>query len=258
MLLKDELGLKGAKRDQMYQLPPEKKQFLLHNQAMSRSSTVSRAAGTRQAAAHTAVPSTYGPASAAAYLPRLVPQLTGDSGIMKRLSIANWGSGGSPTPSTSEHGSGDFSHRRRDSVGSTKSPVDGAATWTLHPQSTGGLWSSWWASSGGEKGNVSGAKGIEKTPKWYVDGIRNGRATDTKLVKHLISLRVHLSTASLVWIEEFVGEESGMEAIAKLLGALVSKGGKRRKLTDIEETVLLEIIKCLRVLLNTEVDASLL
>lgn len=103
---------------------------------------------------------------------------------------------------------------------------------------------------------MAGAKETEKTPRWYVDGLRSGRATDMKLVKHLISLRVHLSTASLVWIEEFVGEERGMEAIGKLLAGLVSKGGKRKKLTDIEETVLLEIIKCLRVLLNTEVGTS--
>ncbi|KZT71430.1 FH2-domain-containing protein [Daedalea quercina L-15889] len=247
----DELGLKGAKREQMHQLPLEKKQFLLHNQTISRSSTVSRATGARQTAVQTSVPSTYGPASASALLPRLVPQLTGDSGIMKRLSIASWGSAGSSSPSPAQRSSGDFTHRRRDSAGSTKSQVDGA-TPTLQPQSTGGLWSSWWASSGGEKGAALGAKEAEKTPKWYVDGIRNGRATDMKLVKHLISLRVHLSTASLVWIEEFLSEENGMDAIGKILGGLVSKGGKRRKLTDIEETVLLEIIKCLRVLLNTE------
>lgn len=216
---------------------------------------MSRAVGAKQSAVQTAVPSTVGPASAAALLPRLVPQLTGDSGLMKRFSIASWGSAGSPT-SSPDLASVDLSHRRRDSAGSTKSQIDGVAGSTLQPQTTGGLWSSWWASSGGEKSAVTGAKEIEKTPKWYVDGLRAGRATDMKLVKHLISLRVHLSTASLVWIEEFVGEEHGLDATGKLLGGLVSKGGKRRKLTDIEETVLLEIIKCLRVLLNTEVGAS--
>lgn len=213
---------------------------------------MSRAAGTKQSVVQATVPSTVGPVSAAALLPRLVPQLTGDSGIMKRFSIASWGSTSSPT-SSPDRTSIDLSHRRRDSAGSTKSQIDGAAGSTLQPQSTGGLWSSWWTSSGGEKGAVAGAKETEKTPKWYVDGLRSGQATDMKLVKHLISLRVHLSTASLVWIEEFVGEERGMEAIGKLLSGLVSKGGKRKKLADIEETVLLEIIKCLRVLLNTEV-----
>lgn len=74
-----------------------------------------------------------------------------------------------------------------------------------------------------------------------------------KLVKHLISLRVHLSTAQLVWIEEFLRDEKGMDALGTLLAGLVGKGGKRRALTDNEESVLLELVKSLRVLLNTEV-----
>lgn len=118
----------------------------------------------------------------------------------------------------------------------------------MRSQSTGGLWSSWWASSGGENSSEK-----TKTPKWYVDGIRNARGMDMKLVKHLISLRVHLSTAQLIWIEEFVRDEKGMDALGTLLASLVGKGGKRRTLTDSEESVLLELIKSLRVLLNTEV-----
>lgn len=47
-----------------------------------------------------------------------------------------------------------------------------------------------------------------------------------------------------------------MEALGAILASLVGKGGKRRKLTDTEETVLLEIVKCLRVLLNTEVSRA--
>ena len=76
---------------------------------------------------------------------------------------------------------------------------------------------------------------------------------DMKLVKHLISLRVHLSTASLTWIEEFVHERRGMEVLGMLLAGLVGKSGKRKALTEVEGTVLFELIKCLRVLLNTEV-----
>jgi diaphanous 1 len=59
----------------------------------------------------------------------------------------------------------------------------------LQPQSTGG-WSSWWISSGGEKANTN--KETANTAKWYVDGIRGGNATGSKLVKHLISLRSSL------------------------------------------------------------------
>lgn len=46
-----------------------------------------------------------------------------------------------------------------------------------------------------------------------------------------------------------------MDELSNILAGLVGKGGKRRKLTDAEETVLLEIVKCLRVLLNTEVSS---
>lgn len=74
------------------------------------------------------------------------------------------------------------------------------------------------------------------------------------LVKHLISLRVHLSTAIVAWISDFVDEEKGVEVIGTLLASLVSKGGKRKSLNEIEDMILLEIIKCLRVLMNTEVN----
>jgi diaphanous 1 len=65
---------------------------------------------------------------------------------------------------------------------------------------------------------------------------------------------VHLSTAKLAWIERFVDEQNGMDVLGNLLSGLVGKGGKRRKLTDTEDTVLLEVVRCLRVLLNTEVS----
>ncbi|CDO73783.1 hypothetical protein BN946_scf185015.g111 [Trametes cinnabarina] len=252
----DDLGLKGPKREAMYGLPPEQKRYLLQQNQVSRASTLSRSSGAK-VNKPPATPSTYGPASAAAMLPRLMPQLTGDSGIMKRFSIAGWSAGtSSPSsgPPDSPRSSVDLGSKRRDSMVSVKSLTEKAAeTPALQPQSTGGLWSSWWMSSGGDKGpGGDKTKEAEKTAAWYAAGIRNGRATDTKLVKHLISLRVHLSTANLAWIEEFVTTESGMNTLSDLLARLVSKGGKRRKLTEIEDTVLLETIKCLRALLNTE------
>lgn len=74
-----------------------------------------------------------------------------------------------------------------------------------------------------------------------------------RFAKHLISLRVHLSTSKLGWIERFVKEQHGMDTLAHVLSSLVAKGGKQRKLTDTEEIALSEVIKCLRVLLNTGV-----
>lgn len=172
---------------------------------------------------------------------------------MKRFSM--WGSPLSPTHTGENRSLGaqpvgpNAGSKRRVSIDKATDSIE-----LLQPQSTGGLWSSWWASSGGDKPSTPPSnKDIINSAKWYVDGIRTGRATDSKLAKHLISLRVHLSTAKLIWIEEFLTEEQGMDAIGALLANLVGKGGKRKKLADVEATVLLEVIKCLRVLLNTEV-----
>ena len=239
----------------MYRLPADQKRYLLEQNQVTRAGTMSRSAAAKVSKSA----ATYGSTSAAAMLPRLVPQLTGDSSIMKRFSMAGWGAASSTPaaePPDSPRSSISATHNGRDSMVSIKSSsekdVDAAP---LQPQATGGLWSSWWASSGG--GNGMAAKETEKTPNWYATNIRNGRTTDTKLVKHLISLRVHLSTANLAWIEEFVTTESGMNVLSDLLARLVSKGGKRKKLSEVEDTVLLEVIKCLRALLNTEVCAPL-
>ncbi|KAJ6583786.1 hypothetical protein B0H10DRAFT_2168123 [Mycena sp. CBHHK59/15] len=249
----DDLGLKGEKRAAMYELAPERKRYLLgqSRQAKPRAATATPPRTANYAAS-------YGPSSAAALLPRLVPQLTGDAGLMRRFSITGWGAS-APAPSivASESGrsSGEFD------FGAGGSPQGKAQAQAekiveemqpLQPQSTGGLWSIWWASSGGDKaGSSGGTKEIAKSAKWYVDGLRTNKM-DVKLVKHLISLRVHLSTAQLLWIQEFVGGEHGLDVLGTLLASLVAKGGKRRTLTEVETTVLLEVIKCLRVLLNTE------
>jgi hypothetical protein len=111
------------------------------------------------------------------------------------------------------------------------------------------MFGNWWASSGGENNAETEAA---VSAKRYVDGLRSMRM-DSRLVKYLISLRVHLSTAKLPWIEDFIAQD-GMNAMGGALAALVGKGGKRTVLADIETTVLLELIKCFRVLLNTQVN----
>jgi len=197
----------------------------------------------------------YGPSSATALLPRLVPQLTGDEGLMRRISIFGWGFGGSavsPTEPPSPNTTPIFPGQVQAQV--NKPPED---IQPLQPQTTGSSWSNWWISSGGEKITPSGGGGLEstKSAKWYIDTLRSGKAPDNKLVKHLITLRVHLSTANLAFIQDFVRNEKGMDMLGKLLAGLVGKGGKRRRLSEIETTVLLEVFKCLRALLNTEVSS---
>lgn len=235
----------------MYDLPIEQKRYLLRQNRESKLPPVSPSRS--KSPSRPAYAGSYGPSSGANLLPRLVPQLTGDAGLMKRFSMSWSGNAAPPvvSPSDPNRSSGEFGtsplSRGQSQVEEEMQP--------LQPQTTGGLWSSWWASSGGEKRNSGQGERVSKevTAKWYVEGLRSGRTTDSKLVKHLISLRVHLSTAKLVWIQDFVGEEKGLDALGALLSGLVAKGGKHRTLSEIETSNLLEIIKCLRVLLNTEV-----
>jgi len=235
----------------MRHLPVVRKKYLLRQ---NREFGSMSKAFTRQSSVHgIQQPATIGPSGSGAILPRLVPQLTGN-GLMNRLSV--WGSSSSstlPTPTAESEPAINTDNTATADKPATmrgRKPIDGtdADPQPLQPQTTGGLWSSWWASSGGMED-----KAQKQTPRWYADGLKGGRSVDMKLVKHLISLRVHLSTASLTWIEEFVQEKRGMDALGTLLAGLVGKSGKRKVLTEVESTVLFELIKCLRVLLNTEV-----
>ena len=249
------MGLKDAKRSAMHALSPERKKFLLHENRQFKSGIHHPPSN----GAHTTYSASYGPSSAAALLPKLVPQLTGDAGLIRRLSTVGWGPAISATlPVTSSDlvdTNGEFNNfnsptnfRVAKSFGDELPP--------LQPQSTGSMWSSWWTSSGGEKPSSSdkdARQEFAKSARWYIDGLRIKRIPDMKLVKHLITLRVHLSTAKLTFVQEFVGEEQGLIALGTLLANLVDKGGKKKNLNEVETTVLLEILKCLRVLLNTSV-----
>jgi hypothetical protein len=126
----------------------------------------------------------------------------------------------------------------------------------LQPQTTGGLWSNWWTSSGGEKSTPTKKKEVDNSAKSYISAIQSCKTPDMKLVKHLISLRVHLSTAKLAFIQDFVIAEQGLQVLGSLLATMVGKSGKRKRLSEVETTVLVELIKCFRVLLNTEVQCS--
>ncbi|KAL5507835.1 hypothetical protein ACEPAH_5453 [Sanghuangporus vaninii] len=249
----DDLGLKGEKREAMRNMPIDRKRYLLRQNRQLRSM-----AGGKPAPQTSLQSATIGPARAAPIVPSIVPNMTGD-GIMKRFSLSSWGS----SPSAGEPSSGTpSSPRANGSLSSYEKTIAKDAgsndAALLQPQTTGGLWGSWWTSSGTDswmtslsKSRAPGAKDTSSTA-YYAEGLRSRRANDIKLVKHLISLRVHLSTAKVSWVDQFLGESKGMDALAGLLASLVGKGGKGRKLSDTEESVLYEVVKCLRVLLNTE------
>lgn len=229
----------------MHSLPPEKKRQLIE-QVRDKSDKVASASPLASPTSS----ATYGLSSGSALLPRLVPQLSGDSSFFKRISpFPTWGSTTSPPPlsvNPKRRSGGEFATGHRLPISSEKMEED---VQSVQPQATGSMFSTWWTALGGEAATDNEHSSSART---YVDGIRKSRDADSKLAKHLISLRVNLSTAKLPWIETFIAEE-GIIAISGLLSSLVGKGRKRRAVTDSENSVLLEVIRSLRVLLNTEV-----
>ena len=232
----------------MFEMSPDRKRYLLQQNRQILATKDPPSKSPQQSHNQPVHAASYGPSSAASLLPRLVPQLTGDSGLMRRISGVNWTSS-APSLAASETWSNRSSS---EPVMEASDPI--ADTKPLQPQNTGG-WTSWWLSSAGEKANSSN-KEVEHTAKWYIDEIRSCKTIDVKLAKHLISLRVHLSTAKLVWIQAFLDQEQGLQALDGLLASLVGKGGKKKDLNDVQVSVLFGVMKCLRVLLNTEVSRT--
>ena len=239
----------------MRSLPLERKKYLLRQNQEFRSSQV---AGPSKHGHQPSYSASYSPATAAALIPRLVPQLTGDASFLRRFSITGWGASAeveqpsSPPASTSPNTTPRNTGYQRIHSPQSEEPA------SLQPQNTGSLWSSWWNSSGGERPPANQPKKeVSNSAKSYIASIGSCKTPDMRLVRHLISLRVHLSTAKLAFIEDFVVAEHGLQVLGSLLGTMVGKSGKRKRLTEIETTVLLELIKCFRVLLNTEVHSLL-
>lgn len=83
----------------------------------------------------------------------------------------------------------------------------------------------------------------------------SSKISQRSLVKHLIALRVRLSTAKLSWSQEFLGPSEGLGALENLLGRIaLKKVNKGEVPTEEDKAVQSEILKCLRVLMNTDVS----
>lgn len=84
---------------------------------------------------------------------------------------------------------------------------------------------------------------------------RYSKISQRSLVKHFIALRVRLSTAKLSWTQEFLGIAKGLDALQSLLGKIaLQKINRGETPTEEDRAVQSEILKCLRVLMNTDVS----
>ena len=184
---------------------------------------------------------------------KLLAQTTGDSTTSTpsqdtwgaRFGLGAW-AGGTPTRSPQVD------------QGSIRS-VDGislsGSVKPLEKQVTGGLWS-WWTGNRPEEGSAEA----------YIEGLRaecvpilgQGRSElinsrrPTSLLKHLISLRVTLSTALMEFIIDFL-DARGLD---KLEAIMIKLAPIRKDERDMNEQIVGEVLKCLRILMNIEVSHS--
>ncbi|GAA6056774.1 hypothetical protein JCM3770_006127 [Rhodotorula araucariae] len=243
--LMDDLGLKDVQRIAMRQLPDDRKRFLVlqHRSSQGPSPEPLRPAKT-------------GPPAQAG------SSLLGD---VKRFSLASVGWGGfaassnpavSPTPvrPVTTHGA------RSSSSPPASSPASDPATPHLQSQETGtsSSWTSWWTSPSNATGTGQASSQLAKdSPQFYRDQIRSTKISQRSLAKHLIALRVRLSTAKLAWAEEFVDAAQGLDALEELLSKVARrKADKEFAPSEEEKTVQIECMRCFRALMNTDIGFS--
>ncbi|ODN75497.1 hypothetical protein L202_06627 [Cryptococcus amylolentus CBS 6039] len=245
--LLDDLNLHGAKRDAMNAITPSRKALILsQNRRSSVSSNTSPTCPSN--------PATFFSLSAGTNigLTRLLPQYTGPSfasyeqghkeeggasgeeGWAKRFSLTSFKDWTAPSASPAAVAE---AHE------STPEPAPEAAkephisAKPMEKQGTGGLWAWWTGASKPEDGS----------PAAFIEGLEQRRPSSVQ-VKHLLSLRVTLSTAKLSWIHEFLH----LKGIVHL-GALLERAAKKHlEKGDVEEQIVWEVVKSLRILMNID------
>lgn len=90
-------------------------------------------------------------------------------------------------------------------------------------------WTSWFTAGSPAKRTDANDKAVptssiaKDTAAWYITQIKGKKSVNRDLVKHLIALRVRLSTESLSWIEEFL-QKDGIGCLQELLKDLTNMG----------------------------------
>lgn len=254
----DQLGIKEGQRHAMRKMDDQRKRFLIQQQQQQKTGSAGQ-----QVQTHKTGParSTSSRQSSSTYTSP-TSALTG----LKRFSL--WSAG------TDVSGAGADS--RPQSPEEPRSPVmsDTASVLSFVSQDTevntppppllqtATGWSSWFSAGSPAKPSLrslpdqAGTSNALDTPSFYLTQIMNGKLPRPSLAKHLIALRVRLATAPLSWITDFL-QKSGLVALEKILRTLTSKSSSvagRDSLTELDASLQTETIRCLRIILNTEVS----
>ncbi|PWZ03137.1 hypothetical protein BCV70DRAFT_12160 [Testicularia cyperi] len=294
--LMQDLGIKGTSRNAMLALPDDRKRFLISQNEAARVSTPTRSRPSIGSSTSDRAESPQAASGLVDTVSRASILASGWSNRFSISSIATWstsdthGSGSIREEETASQpdtnaSAGNVSSRSSDGTrpttvvsdnGSAGSMADARTSsaedphmQTLKANHTGSsagiassLWNSWWGAAG-STGGVNGASSSSAADRSgavsYVAKLQDGKISRKDLVKHLLSLRVALSSAKLAWIDEFLDAE-GLQAIERIMqleteGFVASLNVDRSRRTerkDLSDTILLEAVKCLRTLMNTE------
>ncbi|PVU96080.1 hypothetical protein BB561_001399 [Smittium simulii] len=97
------------------------------------------------------------------------------------------------------------------------------------------------------KSQYSEFKGDKARPGAFCRVFKNAELTGIDL-KNLVHLRVCLTTQPILWVKEFV-ERDGLEVLTELLTKISTPS---QRLNNYSDTVELEIIRCMKVIMNIE------
>lgn len=234
--LMDDLGIKGASRTGMLSLPDDRKRFLIaqNNESAAASPKLPRSkSGTILAGATE---------EGNGFMDSVSRASAAWTNRFSMASITSWGA------DSISDGGGTLS-----SATGTGSSDDSSGSPTLDSMNTGGtFWGSWWGGGGASSAAQATAAAGDKIPSSYIPALQ-GKLSRQELVKQLIALRVTLASAKLSDVADFVSSTStgllALEAIlARESGALV----KRTSREDMSDSVIGEVVKCLRGVMNTE------
>lgn len=242
--LMQELGIKGPSRAAMIALSDDRKKFLI---AQNESAKCTPCKSKIQSPNETSTSPDHS-GGLADTLSRASTALVWGNRF-SIASIAGWTGDGvatsSSTPPTSSSARESFPSSRVTSV-----TTDSDESEAVKPNSTGAsgsLWTNWWGAS---------SDTVEKDdPSYYPRLILTDKLSRKDLVKTLISLRVTLSSAKLIWISAFL-DERGLQALEHLLQVETQPlaNNSVMEMKEMSNVILSESVKCLRTLMNTEVS----
>ncbi|TKY84985.1 hypothetical protein EX895_006065 [Sporisorium graminicola] len=294
--LMQDLGIKGTSRTAMLALPDDRKRFLISQNETAKASTPSKSRNpTNALQGDKPVSPTLSSTSETMGRTSIIP--TAWSNRFSISSIATWATSdahGSGTGSVTEgHDDGDTSPRaslsgdvssqgsgstrpttmlsETGSFGSMDSKVqsNGDHTNTIRAHHTGSsagvtatLWSNWWGGGSviaGSSGHDQGIGDEKHVAMIHVTKLKDGKLSRKDLFRHLLSLRVTLSSAKLSWIDSFLYCD-GLGALEHIMqqetdGIISGHNSSRSRHVerkDMSDAILLEAVKCLRTLMNVE------